>query len=430
LVVTIVLLASVPVRAEPLTGPDIKQLIDVLETQKAKIAEQERLLKDQMQHLDQQKDALAQQQQQINQLRDQFERAAQSGGAQGKTASSSQPIGRKLLDTLRGTGQPQTAENQQPVGQAPATPERAPEVTVLSDRGGVLTPKGMLVYEPSIDFAHSSDNQAFISGFTVLPALTVGEINIQKVNHDTIQQVNTFRYGITDRLELEARIPYVYATQATTARPLNTGSSADTVVSTSGSGLGDIEFGAHYQINNGQQGWPFLIGNVRFKTATGTDPFSVPLDANGLETKVPTGSGFYNVEPSITAIYPSDPAVFFANLGYIIGIGRTVTSPLVGGTANVEPGSAIHLSFGLGFGINEASSFSLGYDYSSFSSTKVNNVTQPGTDLQIGSVLIGYSYRFTDRISANLTTSIGVTSAAPNTQIILRVPIKFDLFSG
>jgi len=103
-----------------------------------------------------------------------------------------------------------------------------------------------------------------------------------------------------------------------------------------------------------------------------------------------------------------------------------LTAPL---TASTRRWSAAppRFSFGLGFGINEASSFSLGYDYSAFFKTDVDHVSQPDTDLQFGSVLIG-SDRFSDRFSANLTTEIGVTSDAPNTRVILRFPIKFQRF--
>jgi hypothetical protein len=100
----------------------------------------------------------------------------------------------------------------------------------------------------------------------------------------------------------------------------------------------------------------------------------------------------------------------------------------VGAAATVKPGDAVRFSFGPGFGINEASSLSLGYDYSAFFKTDVDHVAQPGTDLQLGSVLIGYFYRFSDRFSANLTTEIGVTSDAPDTRVILRFPFKFQLF--
>lgn len=58
----------------------------------------------------------------------------------------------------------------------------------------------------------------------------------------------------------------------------------------------------------------------------------------------------------------------------------------------------------------------------------INGAAQVGTSLQIGSVLIGYSYRFNDWIAANLTTGIGTTQDAPNTHVILRVPIQFQVF--
>lgn len=416
--------AAVPAHAGPAT--DIDQVRATLDAQKAKLDAQEKLLKAQMRQLDEQKKALSAQQQQIDSLRVQLTKTAPAA----TSASQAQPLGAKILGTLRGAGTGgEIAQSDQPVGQAPARPERPPEINVLPDRGGVLTPRGTLVYEPTFEFAHSTDSEAIISGFTVLPLL-IGTINVTSVNHNTIQFLNTFRLGLTNRAEIEAQIPYVYATQETTTRPVS-GTAQETTFNTEGSDLGDIVVGGHYQFNAGEGGWPYLIGNVLFKTRTGTDPFSVPVNSNTsppLPTRVATGSGFYTVEPSLTAIYPSDPAVFFGSLGYLHTFGRSVNSPLVGGAATVEPGDAIHASFGLGFGINEQSSFSLGYDYESFFKTTINNVAQPGTDIQVGQVLIGYSYKFSDRVSTTLTTSIGVTHDAPNTQVIIRVPIKFQLF--
>jgi len=431
-----VLLGIVPATAALLGGVfpawaasdrnDLDQLLTTLDAQQSKLDEQQRQLQQQMQLLQQQKDALRQQQEQLDTLKRRVD-----GAPAPAPATVAGPVAPGKLDTLRGTGEPaaQTAQAQQPVGQAPAPAEKPPEVNVLAERGGVLTPRGALVYEPALDYSHTTDSRAIVSGFTVLPAILVGDLDISRVNHDVLQAVSTFRYGITNRAEVELRVPYVYSRQETTSRPLNTGSSADTTSTITGHDIGDVELAGHYQFNSGQGGVPYFIGNLRFKSRTGKDPFEVPVDPDtGLPTRDATGSGFYNLEPSLTAIYPSDPAVFFANVGYLYGFERDVNSPLVGGAATVKPGDAIRFSFGLGFGINEASSFSLGYDYSAFFKTDVNHVSQPGTDLQIGSVLIGYSYRFSDRFSANLTTEIGVTSDAPNTRVILRFPIKFQLF--
>jgi len=40
-----------------------------------------------------------------------------------------------------------------------------------------------------------------------------------------------------------------------------------------------VEVGAHYQINHGQDGWPYFIGNLRYKSNTGKGPFEVPTIA-------------------------------------------------------------------------------------------------------------------------------------------------------
>ncbi|HXZ00182.1 MAG TPA: hypothetical protein VEI03_09290 [Stellaceae bacterium] len=405
-------------------------LADSIASQKARLDRQDQLLRQQMQQLLQQQQALQSQQQQIDALQSQLG-IVRPPPVVVKPAAVPVLLSPSELGSLRGTGQAADAQNDQAVGTPPAPPEKAPEVNLLSDRGGVLTKQGAFVYEPTIDFAHTTSNTAVISGFTIIPALTIGEIDISKQVLDVYQEVNTFRYGVTNHLELEARVPYVYGTEATTQRPLAQQAQAVTQFNTTGNSLGDIEAAVHYQVNDGLNGWPYFIGNIRFKTTTGTDPFSIPLNnVSGLPAKVATGSGFYAAEPSVTIIYPSDPAVLFANIGYIVNIPETKSLAAIGGTgsASVDPRSGPHLSVGLGFGINEASSFSLGFDYESFPAELIGGASQPGTALAVGSVLIGYSYKLNDRISFNLTTGIGTTADAPNTHVILRVPIQFQVF--
>src|SRR5262249_17316704 len=186
----------------------------------------------------------------------------------------SAPLSAEALGSLRGGAAQAAQGDQTPVGQAPPTPERAPQLDLLTDRGGGLTPRGAFVYEPTIDFVHTSGNSGVIQGTTIIPAITVGAINISKINQDLFQEVNTFRAGITNRFEVETRVPLVYGRQEAVQRPLNTEQNFDNQFNTHGAGLGDVEAAAHYQINNGQGGWPYFIANVRVKTETGKDPFS------------------------------------------------------------------------------------------------------------------------------------------------------------
>ena len=97
---------------------------------------------------------------------------------------------------------------------------------------------------------------------------------------------------------------------------------------------------ARYQLNNGGADKPYYVAGLRFKSRTGRDPFEVITDCThrcvgenatgtGLPLDLPTGSGFYSLQPSLTWLFPSDPAVFFGSISYLHGFKRTDVSRLV-----------------------------------------------------------------------------------------------------
>ena len=306
---------------------------------------------------------------------------------------------------------------------------RAPEVVVLSERGGVLTPKGMLVIEPTVDYSKSTSNRLNFRGISIVDGFLIGVIEASDADRDTITSQITGRFGVTNRLEVEVSIPHVYRSDRTTS--LVGGSGGSTVTnSTSGDGLGDIEVAAHYQINNGTNDWPFFIANLRYKSTTGTGPFDISRDGSGIPTELATGSGFHGIEPSLTMIYPTDPAVLFANIGYLVNlpsnVDTTVGSALIG---DVDPGDSIGVSFGVGFAMNEKLSLNLGYqhDFVLETTTETNGVDVKSETLSVGSFLFGGSYRLTDAVALNLTVQIGATQDAPDSRIIFRVPVRFNV---
>src|SRR3546814_12959532 len=76
--------------------------------------------------------------------------------------------------------------------------------------GGVLTPKGTLVVEPSIQFSHSQVNRFTFLGVEILDTFLIGLIEAQDANRDLDQAAVTARYGITNGLAAEIKVPYVY----------------------------------------------------------------------------------------------------------------------------------------------------------------------------------------------------------------------------
>jgi len=301
-------------------------------------------------------------------------------------------------------------------------PRERPDVPLIVEQGGVLLKKGALVIEPSAEFSLVETNSAEVSGFTVLPAILIGNFNISEVTRETLTAALTARVGITNRLEFEVRVPYIYRNDRVTARPVGTGSSADETSNFNGDGIGDIEFAAHYQINDGSGGLPFFVGNLRAKSDTGESPFDVDTDATGNPTELPTGTGFWSLQPSITMILPTDPAVIFGNINYTWNIERNID-----GFGDIDPGDSFGGSLGVGFALNEKVSLSMAYDHTYLLETKQggNTLSNP---LHIGRALLGGSYRLSPDTSLNLNIGIGVTELAPDIQTQLRVPITFHPF--
>ena len=194
----------------------------------------------------------------------------------------------------------QQQQQQQQQNQQQQTKVILQTATALPNSGGVLTPAGKFIIDPSIEYDYWSQNQLQLNGFTIIPGITFGNIFIARVEQNFLTAALTVRYGITDRLEVNLKVPLVagYGTftaqsAGPTAQPIN--------VSAENVNIGDIQFGASYQFNSGDNGWPVFIGNLLFKTATGVSPYSVPIytvyDANGqflggIAKKLPTGTGF------------------------------------------------------------------------------------------------------------------------------------------
>lgn len=354
---------------------------------------------------------------------------AASGGQEdgGAAMAGTQPVPARELPGLRGRG----SEPVQPVGQAPSAAARQqPNTAPVSEQSGVLTPRGHFVLEPSLEYQYTSNSQVALIGFTIIPAITVGYIDIQQVKQTTVIGALTGRYGITNRLELDVKVPYVYRNQQSVRRPVGTGSSSNSVFDANGHDIGDTELALRYQFNQGGPSKPYFIGSLRAIFPTGRDPFQVPYNSAGttlIQEELPTGSGFYGIQPGFTVIFPSDPAVFFGGVNYLYNFSRNVDTTI--GTnyiGDVQPGDQISANFGMGLALNDRSSVSLGYQHTFIEKTRYNgSIPSDATNTQLGQLLIGYSYTLTPKTSFNLSLGAGLTQDTPDVSISLRMPIMF-----
>ena len=357
-----------------------------------------------------------------------------------------------ILDAIRGTGPvaaqaaaPATAQAAAPANEQAAAssgaPRRPPAVAPLFEQPGVLTPKGKLVLEPSLQFGYSSSNRVALVGYTIIPALLIGLVDVREIKRNTLAGALALRYGLTRRIELEAKFPYVYRSDSTVSREVFTGTAVERVFDTSGRSMGDAELALRYQLNEGAADKPYYVGALRLKTRTGRDPFTVITDCTrrcvgdnatgtGLPLTLPTGSGFTAIQPSLTWLFPSDPVVLFGSVSYLhnfkrTGVSRTVLNGEKEFLGDVAPGGVIGFNAGMGLALNEKATLSLGYDHSSIARTRQDGVPVPGAvRTQLGSLLVGVSYRLNDKRSINVAVGAGLTRDTPDVSLTLRLPLN------
>ena len=326
------------------------------------------------------------------------------------------------------------------VGARPVERDRPPEVAVLGSEGSVVTRKGQLTGELQFDYARADRNRALFRGIEIVESVLVGEFNINESRQDIITGSAALRYGLTDRLELGVRLPFVQRWDTSVLVPVQGSTNNDAAreidSSTSGNGIGDIEMSARYQILTGRRGLPYVVGNLQVVAPTGSDPFSIRRLATGEATKAATGAGFWGVSPSVTAILPSDPAVLFGTIGYTRNFGRNVDTVITPVRINyVKPGDALSFSAGIGIALNERTSINLGYAHTwAFGTRTRTSLIEPGPmdpdfvestsrDLQLGRLLFGVTYRATDRASINWSVEVGATDDAADVRSVLRLPL-------
>lgn len=405
------------------TGFEIRRLNDMVDLQREQLEQQER--------------ALRQQQERIEALERAF-LGVRSPGQAGYVPAVTAPA----YPAEHQAANVQNAQAGDAVGEPPDPAEvmrELEDIAGLREVGGVLTPPGSLVFEPSIEYEQTSTNRFFFNGVQIADVVLVGDLEVSDADRDAITAAAAFRTGITSRSELEVRVPFVYRDDRVTQSTIG-GSSTSTTSELDNANIGDVEVTGRYQLNSGTGGWPIFIGNLRVKTTTGEGPFDIDRDASGIETELSTGSGFWAVEPSVTWIFPTDPAVFYGNFSYLWNIEDDVDETITADRriGDVDPGDVFGFAFGMGYSLNEKTSFSVGYEHKfvfetdqditdTSGGTPITN-TVSSEEFDVGTLSFGFSYALNNRTSLNLTLQTGVTEDAPDVRMLLRVPIRFDVF--
>jgi hypothetical protein len=293
------------------------------------------------------------------------------------------------------------------------------ESGVLAEKGGILIGKGKFIFDPELAYTHTSTNKLDITGFTILPTIIIGLIQVERIKRDILNPSVTFKYGILENLEFDLKVPYIIRTDKYAF-----GVSPDTQSRTvQSSNIGDVEGVFLYQLMNERGSRPDIVANLKIKTITGKDPYDLPTETilgNTITTTLPTGSGNWALEPGFTFVKTSDPAIFFANISYFWHIEKDIG----GAIGKVDPGDSFNYSLGLAYALSERLVLSTTFDQKFFTRTKINGIKQDETDINISQLSFGTSFAFHEKRSLSLTVGIGLTPNSPDVQIAIKMPIK------
>ena len=80
----------------------------------------------------------------------------------------------------------------------------------------VLTPKGTLIFDNALEYQDSASNRLVFSGIQIVSGVEIGLLEASQTRNDSGLMLNTLRYGLSNRFEIEATVPWVTRTDTVT----------------------------------------------------------------------------------------------------------------------------------------------------------------------------------------------------------------------
>ena len=337
-----------------------------------------------------------------------------------------------------GPGMPEGAVGQTQKAAEPVRTQ-AEEAVVQREHAPLFDHK--LTLDWGISDTYYDRRQLQLSGFLALDAIFLGNINLgQTKSHQIMADLDT-RYGLTDRVSVDVDVPYVYRHSQFIVG--GAGGAANTLsdASVNSSAIGDVNFGLYYQILKETNNIPDVVGSLRVKAPTGTSPFGlkvVQLEPDNTNlvapSRLPTGTGFWNVTAGLSVLKTYDPVVLFGSMSYTYNIARSFAdiSSIAGQTqpATVKLGDIFQIGAGVALAFSDKDSASISYTLALQPASKTkapggDYVKVPGSETTAAVMNFGLNHVVNKHLTINGSVSIGMTPDAPNYVIGVRFPYTF-----
>ncbi len=307
--------------------------------------------------------------------------------------------------------------------------ERDKEAAALTaaSKQYILLKQGQYEVENSLSYAYYSANQIYLQSFAILDPvfLTLGEFGIQSARRSIFTYNLANRYGITNNLQFDLNVPFVYRHDLISILGTPSGSQPEQTINRAA--LGDVSAGLSYQPLSETDSRPGVVVSLAYKSTTGKSPFK------GDPTRdLPTGTGYQSIRAGVNVIKSIDPVVVFGGLAYaynlpVGGINQTVTA--VDGTTgvlrNVKPGDTMTMILGLAYALSYKFSMNFQFQEDYTLSSKANGKTATNTTLNSALFRVGTGWSLTPRMSLNVNVATGLTSDSPDFIVEVRLPILF-----
>lgn len=225
------------------------------------------------------------------------------------------------------------------------------------------------------------------------------------------------RYGVTDDLELDLDIPFLYAEQEL---DFFGGGSADA----SDGGLDDVGAGLRYALFREEGARPDVILSLSTRAPTGNVDVIVPVDIVGTENRADVGLDIdsWNVGGAVTLVKTVDPVVFFVQAGYT----KTFSDD------GIDPGDQFPYAFGLGFSLNDRISVRTAMSGIYVDNLQIDGQSIEGSDLEINSLTFAVTGQLSRNVFIEPFVGFGLTEDATDytvgLSLLYTVDRRFPLF--
>lgn len=301
---------------------------------------------------------------------------------------------------------------------APSPEQERPDFTpgFLREARAVLIRPGFLEVDPNVRYQHNSTNLLNVQGLDIIEAIFIGRFEIGKVKRDQVRPALSFRYGVSDRIQLNLDVPYLHTWAQEFLPPeVQRIPTRGRTTKTDNGDIGDVTGGFSYHLWRESDLLPDVILTGSVKTDTGNGPFDVSIN------EASTGTGFWGVTGGLTFVKVSDPGALFANVGYFYHIEDTVNG------VKFDPADSVSWGLGYSWALNPYLSLTTNVNGRYVFETRANGIKIAGSNQTIANMSLGLTYGYGINRAFDISFGLGLTDESPDFSLSLSMPFTYNV---